>query len=449
MPKRLAALTLVLFLLPQAGQAGENVLQDPGLDLFYFHNERGIFVPEGHARWTEFSFGGGSVTWDASVWDAPDDMLAERPLGFSPGAFGYEGMGHADNSGHIILQQDVVDPALFQGSRFYEAWVWLGGAGNDDDRTSERKDEVGGWDIFFYGSTDVRTWTEQNALEHHRVSKDFSGRGGSFEQVAGYGRWPRDTVGFRIRVWASTWALASPDKNHNTRVALDNAHFAIIDEPNLLTNGDFEQDQVVGQLVGWDRPAAWPFPPGDFVIRDLINIYEDHFDWGTYRPYYGHRNVYGYVTFLDGWQDNSWSMSQTVDWNEPPGTPATLMCYWLQNTNDPARHHYMRNIGSDIQYVIRYLDGTTELDVEQIQLNWPTAANGANIQRYDQNANFAYNPRVRLLPPDGTNRMEVNINVNINMLYADDRPHVSFVVDDFYLGAGIAPPVSYANIQVR
>lgn len=438
--KRFRFLLLALCLYPLHVHAGQNVLADPGFERYRFDAGQGYYVPAPDAAWEEFSFGAGSVTWDASHWTAPEEMVAERALGFTPGAYGFEGLGTQQNSGALILQQDIVDPTYFQRGRFYEAWVWLGGAGNDDDTNQDRKEEVGGWDIFFYGSGNPATWTDGNALEHHTAVLNYPGQRGSFVRVSGYGRFPSATAGIRMRVRANTWAIAA-EGNYNTRVALDNAHFALLDSPNLLANGDFEQDQVIAAFNGWQHPATYDFPLEGFTPIDLDNVYEDNFDHGGYRPYFGYSRAYGYATYLNGWIRDSFSFSQTVNWNEPPGTPAVFMCYWVQNTDNPAKHYFMRDIGSSLEYVVRYLDGTDELARESDHLDWPTAANGGNTNRYDQNANAAYNPRLRLLPPTGTNRIELNINVPIDMVYADGRPHVSFVVDDFYLGAGTVPPV--------
>ena len=113
-------------------------------------------------------------------------MQAERALGFTPGTTGYEGEGPGQNSGRIILQQDVVSPDLADG-KLYEAWIWLGGSGRDDDNNADKKDEAGGWEIFFYPTGDPAAWSQTKPLEHHHMIKDFWGPAGSFVRVNGFG----------------------------------------------------------------------------------------------------------------------------------------------------------------------------------------------------------------------------------------------------------------------
>ena len=103
---------LVISLGPHVVLAGENLLSDPGFERYKHDESRGVYVPGPDAAWKELAMGRGSVCFDASSWSAPLAMVAQQPLGFSPGAEGesFEGNGPDQKSGRIILQQDVVNP---------------------------------------------------------------------------------------------------------------------------------------------------------------------------------------------------------------------------------------------------------------------------------------------------------------------------------------------------
>ncbi|MHC4112975.1 MAG: hypothetical protein ACYSUY_18010, partial [Planctomycetota bacterium] len=195
-------------MMPQRLEAWTNILKDPGFEKYRL-DRRGFYRPGPDSKWVEVAMGRGSVQMDMSGWETPEQMIREHPLGFTPGTTGYEGEGPEQNTGRIILQQDVFLPdAVSKKNQLYEAWVWLGGSGRDDDNNGDREDETGGWDVFFYSDSKPLAWTETNALEHHHMNKDFWGKRGSFVQVAGYGKIPANTKGIRMRVWASTWGQA-------------------------------------------------------------------------------------------------------------------------------------------------------------------------------------------------------------------------------------------------
>lgn len=447
---RFVSIGFFLIAFCSVGGSWPNVLKDPGFERYHYDANLGYYAPDDDAAWREIGMGTASVRFDASNWSAPSDMIVERPLGFSPGAMGYEGTGPTQNKGRLIFQQDIVNPALFQGSRTYEAWVWLGGAGLDDETLEDRKDETGGWEILFYASPNPAEWTGSNALEYHHATLDFPGPPNSFVRVSGYGRFPSGTVGMRVRVWAATWSAAAGGGNYNTRVAVDNAHFAIIDTPNLLTNGNFEQDIDMGPFHGWQRPAAYAFPLNGFNPIDLNNVYGEHFDHGGFRPYYGATRNYGYETWLNGWMEDAFNFSQTVPFEEEPGTPMVLMCYWAQDTRESLKRYQMRIEGGELQFVVRYLQNGSALKTSDLRVRWPCGANVANTCQYDHNGGIAYNPRFRLIPPEGTTEIELNVNFQIHMPYGDGLSHVSTGVDDFFLapwGSDAAP--TQASLVVR
>lgn len=421
--------------------AGDNLLRDPGFEEYHFDDELGCYVPNARtAAWAEITFGRASVRFDASSWTAPDAMLAERPLGFTPGARGFEGYGADENTGRLILQQDVVSPQTFSGADRYEAWVWLGGAGNDDDPGLDRKDEEGGWEIWFYGTGNTAAWDENNALEYHRSWRSYAGVPGSFEQISGYGLIPHGAVGCRMRVWAATWSSAGGGAAYNTEVALDNAHFALMDRSNLIVNGDFEDDVLPGEFRGWTRPAAWPFPQTTLEPIDLDSIYSDNFDHGQFRPFFGFTRVYGSETWLSGWVDDAFTFSQDMAYSEPDGTELVLMFYWFQDIKAPRYRPELRRQAGDVDVVLEYFGGAERLRFDEFDADWPNPSNEANNCQYDQNAGRPYNPRIRVLPPDGTDRIAVHVSVATHT-----QPPLSELfghgVDDFYLGVAEVQPV--------
>ena len=149
---------LAVLLTPQQAEAWQNVLKDPGFEEYKL-DPRGFYLPTPDAPWQEITLGRGSTQLDINDWRAPEEMIEERPLGFTPGTTKYEGDGPEQNTGRILLEQHILGPDLATAAgKFYEAWVWLGGAGNDDDRGSDQKEEAGGWEISFFDNADPSTW---------------------------------------------------------------------------------------------------------------------------------------------------------------------------------------------------------------------------------------------------------------------------------------------------
>lgn len=443
-PRTINWLVLALGLLASAGTTygWENLLKDPGFEAYRL-DPRGFYVPRDDSGWQEIAFGRGSVQFDASQWKAPEDMKRERPLGFSPGTTGFEGQGPEQNTGRLTLQQDIVKPDLFgKPGQKYEAWVWLGGGGKDADTNIDRADEAGGWEIYFYASDDPSTWKESEALEYHQIKKDFFGEPGSFVKLAGLGSVPTGTRGIRMRVWATTWAQSAMGA-YGTEVALDNAHFAIVDTENMLINGNFEFDSRPGEFKGWQRPAAWPFPQNGMEPLDINNAYGDNFDHGGFRPFYGNRWAYGYTTYLRGWHNDAFTFSQFVDYDLPADTPLMLTFYWIQAAAQPGKAFNMRYIGTRVEVVVEYLKGREKLGAEGFLCTWPVPPKSANTCRYDHNNESAHAPWFHLEPPRGTERVGLHVNFIVDMPYHPDWSLMTGAVDDFFLAPAI--PVEKAN----
>jgi len=422
-----------------------NVLQDPGFEQYRL-DPRGFYVPTRGAAWQEITLGRGSVQIDINDWHAPDEMVAERPLGFTPCTTKYEGDGPQQNTGRLIFQQDVVDPRLFPADgKHYEAWVWLGGAGRDDDNNADVKDEAGGWEVFFYGNDDPSTWNDAKPLEHHQMIKDFWGPPGSFVKVAGFGKIPAGTKGIRMQVWATTWGQSSQPAQRGdfaTEVALDNAHFAIIEAPNMLINGDFELDDRPAEFKGWQRPAAWPFPRNGLKPLDVNDVFDGNFDHGQYRPFYGARRSYGYVTYLSGWRKDAFTFGQYADYVYPDGTPLVLMFYWIQAAQRGGEVQ-LRLIGSKLEVVVEYRGEAGQLGAQSFWVEWPVPAGAAAVGRYDQNSGTPFCPRLLLDPPAGTRRVGVHVNFMVHAPYRDGFRLMNAAVDDFFLApvARVQPPM--------
>ncbi len=453
---RFAAFAAVAGLLLTASplSAWQNILQDPGFERYHYDAAAGRYVPDANAAWTELGFGQASVRYDFSGWNAPAEMIAERALGFTPGAGGFEGTGPTQNKGQLAFQQDFVGSTVLNSGTHYEAWVWLGGAGLDDDTGLESKDESGGWQIYFYSDPNPANWQESNAIEYHHALMDYWGQPAGFRRVSGYGRIPVGAVGFRFRAVASSWAPASGGGNHNTRVALDNAHFAMIATPNLLTNGDFEQESYFREFYGWNRPAVYPFPRNGLAPQNIAD-----FGGLAYAPFRGGAWSYGYYTYFSGWQDDAFTFSQEVAYTAPQGTPVDLMWYWWQDTMNRDGRWQFRYDTSQVQCVVQFLDGAGQvLGTQDIWMHWPWASNPANSNAYDQNGDVAYNPRHSLVPPAGTARIRLNVN---NMVYCPYNPawyHVKIAIDNFYLNYADQTPqmflhkldqITYRSARVR
>ncbi len=425
----------------QRADGWPNILKDPGFEKYQL-DIRGFYRPGSNSPWVEISMGQGSVQLDMNGWEAPEQMLRERPLGFTPGTTGYEGPGPEQNTGRIILQQDIIVPELFsRKDRLYEAWVWLGGSGRDNDNNADRKDEAGGWEILFYGSDDSSTWKKNEAIEHHHMTKDFWGKPGTFVQIAGYGKLPAQTKGIRLRLWASTWGQASTQGERvrfDTEVALDNAHFAIIGAPNMLINGDFELDDRVAEFKGWQRPAAWPFPRNGLKPLGIRDVFGGNFDHGVYRPFYGGRRSYGYATYLSGWLMNAFTFGQYADYKYPDGTSLMLMFNWIQATANGGEPE-LRLIGSKLEIVLEYIGSTGRLGTQSFWLDWPVPSGASCVGRYDQNSGQPFCPRLILDPPAGTKRVGVHVNFMIHAPYRDGFKLINAAVDDFFLAPAKKP----------
>ena len=122
--------------------AWPNRLADPGFETYSFNSGVGYYVLAANSPWKQMR-GPGDVRFDASSWTAPAEMTQQQPLGFSPGTTGFQGLNIGQNSGRILLYQDIVNPSLLSGNPYYEAWDWLGGAGLDNDTGADTKDVVG------------------------------------------------------------------------------------------------------------------------------------------------------------------------------------------------------------------------------------------------------------------------------------------------------------------
>lgn len=422
-------------IMPERTEGWPNLLKDPGLEAYRL-DSRGFYRPKPEAKWVEITMGRGSVQVDMNGWELPKQMVRERVPGFTPGTTGYEGEGPEQNTGRIILEQDVILPKLSSSrAQLYEAWVWLGGSGRDNDNNADREDEAGGWDVFFYGSIDPSRWKETNALEHHHMSKDFWGKPGTFVQIAGYGKIPAGAKGIRMRLWASTWGQASRPgerSSFDTEVALDNAHFAIIGAPNMLINGDFELDDRVAEFKGWDRPAAWPFARNGLKPLGIRDVFSGNFDHGSYRPFYGGRRSYGYATYLSGWIKDAFTFGQYADYTYPDGTELMLMFNWIQATSNGGEQQ-LRLVGSKVEIVVEYMGSDRRIGAESFWLDWPVPFRAGSVGRYDQNSGQPFCPRLILNPPAGTKRVGVHVNFMIHAPYKDGFRLMNAAVDDFFL----------------
>jgi hypothetical protein len=417
-------------------QAWVNILKDPGFENYQL-DSRGFYKPGPDSHWIEMAMGRGSVQLDMNGWKAPAQMVRERPLRFTPGTTGYEGEGPEQNTGRLIFQQDVVfDRNTSLKDKFYEAWVWLGGAGRDDNNQGgDKEDEAGGWEVMFFASDETSKWKEDGALEHHNMSKDFWGKPGTFVQVAGFGKIPTDTKGFRMRVWASTWGQAgrpAERSRFDTEVALDNAHFAIIDTPNMLINGDFELDDRVAEFKGWQRPAQWPFPRNGLKPLGIRDVFGGNFDHGQYRPFYGGWRSYGYATYLSGWVRDAFTFGQYVDYKYPDGTELMLMFNWIQAVANGGETQ-LRLVGSKVEIVVEYLGRDGRIGAQSFWLDWPVPFGAGCVGRYDQNSGQPFCPRMLLNPPTGTKRVGLHVNFMVHAPYKDGFRLINAAVDDFFL----------------
>ena len=262
--------------------------------------------------------------------------------------------------------------------------------------------------------------------------KDFWGERESFVQVAGFGKVPAEAQGCRVRVWATTWATPKGPADYRTEVALDNAHLAVIGAANLLVNGDFELDDREGEFKGWRRPAAWPFPRNGLKPIGVRDVFSGNFDHGKYRPFYGGRRSYGYVTYLRGWIRDAFTFSQYADYTCPEGTDLALMFHWIQAVAAGGEVQ-LRLVGTKVEVVAEYIGDGDRLGAQSFWLEWPTPSGAACVGRYDQNSGSAYCPRLVLSPPPGTKRVGVHVNFMVHMPYKDGFRHINAAVDEFHL----------------
>lgn len=430
----------VAALISSSAFAGANLLKDPGFEKYHLDKEKGYYVPDKDADWKEIPAGSCSVRFDASKWSAPAEMTKERKIGFSPGAAGFEGPNVGQNRGRMALIQDVVFPKAPAAGSKYEAWIWLGGGGKDDQlEGQDRKDESGGWMVQFFPSENPADWDDKTVLQTHDVDLDFYGKPESFVRVSGYGAIPDGARGVRMKVHAGTWFTASGPGDYDTVVAMDNAHFAILDKPNLLVNGDFEQDKQPTEFKGWRRPAEYAFETKNLQPIDVNDVYnnrgyknwDQNFDHNKFLPFFGGKWSYGYVTYMCGWADDAFSFSQKVDYSKT--AQLTLMCNWIQDTQKPGDAWQLRERGSALEFVIQYLKDGKEISKEDLKAAWPSPAVAANRCKTDQNGHKAYNPRFRITPPAGTEQICVNVNVLVRSAYGDGMSHLAMAVDDFWL----------------
>jgi hypothetical protein len=267
------------------------------------------------------------------------------------------------------------------------------------------------------------------------MRRDFWGEPGSFVQITGFGRIAPGAKAFRMRVWACTWGMASAAEQRSTfdtEVAVDNAHFAIIGAANMLINGNFELDDRVAEFKGWQRPAPWPFPRNGLQPLDVNDVWGGNFDHGEYRPFYGGRFAYGYVTYLHGWLKDAFTFGQYADYDYPDGTPLVLMFNWIQAAQADAERQ-LRVIGAMLEIVVEYVGPGGRLGAESFRLDWPVPTGRGSVGRYDQNSGAAFCPRFLLQPPAGTKRVGVHVNFMVHAPYVHGFRSINAAVDDFFL----------------
>jgi hypothetical protein len=165
-------------------------------------------------------------------------------------------------------------------------------------------------------------------------------------------------------------------------------------------------------------------------VRD---VFAGNFDHGQYRPFYGGRYSYGYVTYLRGWRKDAFTFGQYADYDYPDGTDLALMFYWIQAVAAGGEVQ-LRIMGTQLEVVVEYLgsDGC-RLGAQSFWLDWPTPAGAGCVGRYDQNSGQPYCPRLLLSPPDGTKRVGVHVNFMVHTPYRDGFRMINAAVDEFFL----------------
>lgn len=448
MPWRRLWLFVTVFLLESPCFAARtNLLQDPGFERYDYDAVAGYYKPRANAAWREIGAGRASVRFDADGWTVPRAMSDQMPLNFTPGTEGFEGYGETQNTGTIVLEQDITPLPGFFAYPMYEAWVWFAGSGTDDDPTGEdRKKEEAGWDIWFYVDPNPASWTEANAIEHHHEGINFYGQPYRFVRVSGIGRIPTVANGARIRIAARTFGNAGLPQQFTTRVAIDNAFFGQANF-NLLTNGDFEQDRSVAEFRYWQHPDPWWPSPGGVTPID-IDGFGENFDHGGFRPYYGWRYAYGYATLLMGWLSDAFSFGQEVNVDIPRGSQLALSFYWVTATKENQADLDLRRPLFWVDLGIDYKSETSLLRSETYRVDWPVPIDARNQCRYDYNTRRAFNPTVDLFPPDGTTRIGVHVRAMINC-QPPAREIVGMSVDDFSLRVMQVPEPDPSLLELR
>jgi len=431
--------SLIIIVVVQSAVAGPNLLQDPGFEEFTWDSENRHYGRNPGAPWYFRDGWQASLRFNANSylqWNAPEQMINERPLNLSPGTEGYEGNDPDQNRGSIGLVQDIPNPDLSPGDP-YEAWIWLGGSGADNDDGDGRADEEGGWRIFFYDNPYTWTWNDENAIAEHRAIFDYYGPPWNFVQITGEGVIPPNTQGVRFRVEAVTWEPTRPGR-YGTKVAVDNAYFGTAG-PNLLRNGGFDYDHPVGAFLDWTHPDAWQTDPGGVEPLNVDRAHQLEFSDPILLPYVQGGRSYGYIPYLMGWLTDSWTFGQEVDVTIPDGSELALSWYWVLATKFDRANIDMRRNPAWVEATVEYKNGDTVLGQDFCRGFWPSPSHPDNVDPDDFNCRKAINYRYQLFPPSGTNRIGVHGRVVLNM---DPIPSdlVDFGVDDFNLRVVATPP---------
>lgn len=410
----------LLALASQSAWSLGNFIVDPGFERYHYDNGMGCYLPDATAAWTEYGYGTGSVLINASTWTAPAEMSAEAPLGFSPGGGGFTGEAYGQNRGVLYLYQDITTATALPLAREYEAWVWLGGAGRDNDNVNgpDHKEERGGWMIYWYDNKDTSSWNDNNAMEIHKSEREYNGSPNSFVRIYGSGMVPLYAQGFRFYAYALSWVGDKPVDGVDTQVALDNAYYGI--PPNsLLYNGSFEEDTAVGEFRGWAHPDPW------FDVPDTIEVGNQLMAAGYefLLPYRPRAKCYGYDAFSHGWLQGAFSFGQEADVSGyGEGSSYELTFYWHQNTRNDAKTDSLRRPMARVNVGLAYLDAQANvINSESQTVVWPYSSGQGNSSNYDNNNNTAYNHRISVNPPAGSKRIGVHIELRTNAYpYAPD-----------------------------
>lgn len=427
-----SVLALLPALIGAVALAGANLLLDPGFERYRYHSELGYYVPAATAVWTEYGYGAGSVRFDAGGWAAPAEMTRQAPLGFSPGGGGYTGSAPGQNRGTLYLRQDLVGLNNVVQGQDYEAWVWLGGAGRDDNQLGELDgtEERGGWRILWYSNTDTANWREDNVLAVHKAELEHYGPANSFVLVYGSGLTPFGAVGMRFEAFAFSWVGDPPWYEVDTRVAIDNAYYGRVNH-NLVRSGNFEEDVEPGDFVGWRHPDPW------WGIADTLPPYNQLMPVGYeyLLPYKPRARAYGLDVHFQGWVDGAFTFGQQIDVSAyPDGSEFALTFYWHQNSRNPHEADILRRPMARAYAGVECKAADARvLQTIRETVVWPVSGNPANTSPYDTNDNLAYNHRVPIRPPAGTAALDIHMVLETN---ADPWPGKALwlhCIDDVFL----------------